>query len=167
MQLNEDNLTVCEAVMPDGTMRKCVYGFKNDVNLDQCAKINNGVKYELVIDSTGTVSAHRIHHTLLDSFDKYRNSDDGKQYSFWDYEEGSSYPSHCFDKICNDSKYAPYLIAMIEVYRHIKKLTWGYWVVTCDEHYHSTERRYVTSYTDLSGNLHVLGVVDKAEAPQK
>lgn len=150
--------------MPDGSVSECVYGFSSVERACECAKVNGGSLYEAVVDGTGVYAVRKC-CILLDSFEKYRTDSSGSSYEFWDGDTGGSYPARCFDRLLSDSKYVSYIIPMIEVYRHIRKLAWGYWVVVRDGHYHSTERRYVTSYEDSEGRHHTIAVVKCEESP--
>lgn len=139
-----------------------VYGFTSQNELHDLNMKCGGTICELVADeASGKFALVRSHPFLLDVMDKYTRfnpvSDD--VYTYYDDESKCSFADECFRRLLSGSRNLPDIDSMVEVYGKIMESGSFDIVILRNWHYHSTERRYVMEYDDLSGKRHMLCVV--------
>lgn len=139
-----------------------VYGFTSQNELYNMKKECGGTICELVADeASGRFAIVRSHPFLLDVMDKYTrfNPVPGDVYTYYDYESKSTFADECFRRLLYGSSTMSDIDFMVEAYGKIRESDFLDIVILRNGRYHSTERRYVMEYDDLSGKRHMLCIV--------
>lgn len=139
-----------------------VYGFTSQNELFNMNRDCGGTICELVADeASGRFAIVRSHPFLLDVMDKYTrfNPVSGDVYTYYDYESKSSFADECFRRLLSDASTMSDIDCMVEAYGKIMEGGLLDIVILRNGRYHSTERRYVMEYDDLSGKRHMLCIV--------
>ena len=139
-----------------------VYGFTSQNELFNMNKDCGGTICELVADeASGRFAIVRSHPFLLDVMDKYTrfNPVPGDVYTYYDDESKSTFADECFRRMLSDASTMSDIDLMVEAYGKITDAGLFDIVILRNGCYHSTEKRYVMDYDDLSGKKHMLCIV--------
>ncbi len=139
-----------------------VYGFESQNELYNTKMECGGTICELVADeASGRFAIVRSHPFLLDVIDKYTrfNPVPGDVYTYYDEESKHTFADECFRRILSGSRAMSDIDSMVEAYGKIRESGLLDIVILCNGRYHSTQKRYVMEYDDLSGKKHMLCVV--------
>lgn len=139
-----------------------VYGFTSQNELYDMNRECGGTICELVADeASGRFAIVRSHPFLLDAMDKYTrfNPGSGDVYTYYYDESKRSFADECFRRLLSGSRTLSDIDSMVEAYGKIMESGSLDIVILRNGRYHSTERRYVMEYDDLSGKRHMLCVV--------
>lgn len=139
-----------------------VYGFESQNELYDTKRECDGTICELVADeASGRFAIVRSHPFLLDVMDKYTrfNPVPDDVYTYYDEESKCIFADECFRRILSGSSHMSDIESMVEAYAKIRESGLLDIVILRNGRYHSTERRYVMEYDDLSGKRHMLCVV--------